>query len=72
MFMYHWSVGLARVYALQALEDEIRRRHGIPRPAPRRWFRRALTRAVRSAGRLVSALGGRPGASPEPRPLGCG
>jgi hypothetical protein len=68
MFMYHWSVGLARVYALQALEDEIRRRHGMPRPAPRRRFRRAFTRVVRSAGRIMSASG----ASPEPRPLGCG
>ena len=50
MFMHHWSVGLARVYALQALEEEIRRRHGMPRPEPRRLLRKGLGAALRGTG----------------------
>jgi hypothetical protein len=74
MFMHHWSVGLARVYALQALEEEIRRHHGMPRPEPRRLLRKGLGAALRGAGRLLSALGERLARRPgvEARPLGCG
>ena len=70
MFMHHWSIGMARFHALQALEDEIRRRHGMPRRAPRRWLRKRLAGAVRASWRLLRGLGGRLAA--EPRPLGCG
>ena len=74
MFMHHWSVGLARVYALQALEEEIRRRHGMPRPEPRRLLRKGLGAALRGTGRLLGALGERLARRPgvEARPLGCG
>jgi hypothetical protein len=74
MFMHHWSVGLARVYALQALEEEIRRHHGMPRPEPRRLLRKGLGAALRGAGRLLSVLGERLARRPgvEARPLGCG
>jgi hypothetical protein len=74
MFMHHWSIGLARVYALQALEEEIRRRHGMPRPEPRRLLRKGLGAALRGTGGLLSTLGERL-ASRTPadaRPLGCG
>jgi hypothetical protein len=73
MFMHHWSVGLARVYALQALEEEIRRHHGMPLPEPRRLLRKGLGAALQGTGRLLSAgerLARRPGV--EARPLGCG
>jgi hypothetical protein len=74
MFMHHWSIGLARVYALQALEEEIRRSHGMPRPEPRRLLRKGLGAALRGAGGLLTALGERlasraPG---DAHPLGCG
>ena len=71
MFMHHWSIGLARVYALQALEEEIRRSHGHPRPEPRRLLRKALGRCLASAGRLLDGLGQRL-SSPTARSLGCG
>lgn len=74
MFMHHWSVGLARVYALQALEEEIRRSHGMPRREPRRLLRKGLGVALRGTGGVLSALGERLASrSPaEARPLGCG
>jgi hypothetical protein len=74
MLMHHWSVGLARVYALQALEEEIRRQHGIPRPEPRRLLRKSLAAGLKGTGRLLSGLGERlaPRSSPEARPYGCG
>jgi hypothetical protein len=74
MFMHHWSVGLARVYALQALEEEIRRHHGMPRPEPRRLLRKGLGVALRGTGQLLSSLGERLAtrAATPARPLGCG
>ena len=72
MFMHHWSVGLARVYALQALEEEIRRQHGMPRPEPRRLLRRALASGLSAIGRALSGLGARLGSPAGARPLGCG
>jgi hypothetical protein len=74
MFMHHWSVGLARVYALQALEEEIRRHHGMPRPEPRRLLRMGLGAALRGTGRALSALGERLASrsASQARPLGCG
>ena len=74
MFMHHWSVGLARVYALQALEEEIRRSHGMPRREPRQLLRKALGAALRATGGLLSTLGERLASRPvsPARPLGCG
>jgi hypothetical protein len=72
MFMHHWSVGLARVYALQALEEEIRRQHGMPRPEPRRLLRRALASGLSGSGRALSGLGARLAIPAGARPLGCG
>ena len=71
MFMHHWSVGLARVYALQALEEEIRRQHGIPRREPRRFLRKALASGLRGSGRLLNGLGERLPHRPSAGPLGC-
>ena len=74
MFMHQWSIGLARIYALDALEKEIRRRHSSHRPEPRRTLRKALGRGLAAAGRALSRLGERlaRSSSAEPRPLGCG
>ena len=74
MFMHHWSIGMARVYALQALEEEIRHQHGLPRTEPRRRLRKGLASALRGTGRVLSTLGERlaPGRTEEPRPLSCG
>ena len=71
MFMHHWSIGMARVYALQALEEEIRRQHGSPRREPRRLLRRALASGLKGSGRLLSGLGERLAPHPSTRPLGC-
>ena len=71
MLMHHWSIGMARVYALQALEDEIRRQHGIPRPEPRRLLRKALASGLTGSGRLLSGLGERLAHHPSTGPLGC-
>ena len=71
MLMHHWSLGMARVYALQALEDEIRRQHGIPRPEPRRLLRKALASGLTGSGRLLSGLGERLAHRPAAGPLGC-
>ncbi|HZT18738.1 MAG TPA: hypothetical protein VFA23_05000 [Dongiaceae bacterium] len=74
MLMHHWSVGLVRLYALQALEEELRQRHGAPRREPARRLRKAFGRGLSAAGRLLSRMGERlAGQAPgEPRPLGCG
>jgi hypothetical protein len=70
MFMHHWSVGLARVYALQALEEEIRRsrqaRDAEPPATPAGIFHataRWLAGFVHRLARRSSA---------EMRSLGCG
>jgi hypothetical protein len=69
--MHHWAIGMTRVYALQALEEEIRRQHGIPRREPRRLLRRALASGLKGSGRLLSGLGERLAPHPSTRPLGC-
>jgi hypothetical protein len=70
MFMHHWSVGLARVYALQALEDEIRRaraeRHSNPSSAHAGVLRTTMTGLAGVVRRLARRT------HPEVRPLGCG
>ena len=71
MFMHHWSIGMARAYALQALEDEIRRQHGIPRQEPRRLLRKALVSGLKGSGRLLNGLGERLAHRPSAGPLGC-
>lgn len=71
MFMHHWSIGMARVYALQALEEEIRRQHGIPRREPRRLLRKALASGLKGSGRLLNGLGERLAHRPAAGPLGC-
>jgi hypothetical protein len=70
MFMHHWSIGLARIYALQALEEEIRRSREA-RDLGRREGRSGKFHAV--ANRLVNFAHRLARRSPaEPRPLGCG
>jgi len=70
MFMHHWSVGLARVYALQAMEQELQRaREGRSAEPPRR-LRQAAGRALRALGQGLAGLGERlahrPAAKSEP------
>ena len=72
MLMHHWSIGMARVYALQDLEEEIRRQHGMPRPERRRLLRKALASGLTGSGRLLSGLGERLATPADARPLGCG
>jgi hypothetical protein len=78
MLMHPWSIGLARIYALQALEHEIRRAHANRHPQPprpsRRLLRRALVSGLAAAGRLLAGMGERLAARPaaEAKPLGCG
>jgi len=71
MFMHHWSIGMARVYALQALEEEIRRQHGIPRREPRRLLRKALASGLKGSGRVLRGLSERLDHRPSAPPLGC-
>ena len=70
MFMHHWSVGLARVYALQALEQEIQRsreaRLAKPRRAPGGIVRATARRLAGFAHRLAR------GTPTRTQPLGCG
>jgi len=64
-----WSVGIARLYALESLDEVIGRNKSPPPRVSRRRLRKLLGRALVGAGhglvRLGDGLAGGPHSSPE-------
>ena len=70
MFMHHWSVGLARIYALQALGQEIQRSREARLAKPRRPSVGIVRGMARRLAGFAHRLARRSPARTQP--LGCG
>jgi len=66
MFMHHWSVGLARIYALQALEQEIQRSRDARLAKPRRAPAGIVQGMARRLAGFAHRLAGRSPARTQP------